>query len=241
METLLLPAYLIVVLAVGVKVFDAVLKWIGTVDYVVPPRWRERRPHLYGVVAIVTVVVLESIVLVAFGGSAVSAAIALTVFVGPIEELSKLLPFWAVRGTQLVRWRVTISAAMTFAVIEAVLYGIVLIITGNILGALLRIIVVTFHVLWTTIALEDALKGRAFVGYLKSSLLHSLYDAPVIMVLVGVSATITVPLTLAGILAVIYMYRRVDGAFGYAYSIGRREIEERRRKTEREECLTSSP
>lgn len=146
---------------------------------------------------------------------------------GFVEEGAKLLPYLR-SGDKLYRWRLTVKVALIFAVIEAVLYGVTLFFSGNILGALLRVVVVMYHVSFTVIALEMALRGSLLSGYLKAALLHTLYDAPVFVTLAALDLS---PLaSILGIAAIVYTYYRVDEAFGLAHRKAREALEERKRK-----------
>jgi len=219
----LLTSYIALAVVIGVKIFVKVMNWLVEVGRMLPAVSR-KRVLFYGFMVFVLVMALELVVVLVFSGSIPRLLVALTFAVGPIEEGVKLLPFLLTRGEKLLRWRIALSTALAFALMEGLLYGVLLILTGNPLGALFRVVVVMFHVAWTAIALEGALNGSLPVGYLKASVLHSLYDAPVLLALAGVGLVVVIPITLVSGVAVLLTYRGINGAFGAAYSLGRATI-----------------
>ncbi len=222
-EALLLASYLIFVIAVGLGVVVRVKGWLADIDRVLPTVGRGTAV-VYGFMAIILAMVLEFIIVLGFGGSSLRLMVALAVGVGPIEEGVKVLPFFLVGGERLVRWRITMNVALTFAIVEGSLYGALLLFNGDLIGALFRVVVIMFHVVWTAVALEGALNGSLPVGYLKASVLHSLYDAPVLLALAGADLVVLIPITLVSGVAVLLTYRGINGAFGAAYSLGRAMI-----------------
>ncbi len=152
--------------------------------------------------------------------------------VGFTEEGSKLIPYFRRSGDVLLRWRLSLKVALSFAIAEAVLYSIGLLIRGNILGIPLRIIVIMFHVSFTAIALQGALWGTAFAGYLKASLLHTFYDAPV-FVLLGLGGDLPVLLTvIISTAGIVYTYHIVDEAFRRPYTLAMERMEEKKREAQ---------
>ncbi len=229
LEVMILVGYVIFVVGIGIKLYSKTDLWMSKLDRITP--FVETYLVIkYGLFAFFFAVVLETLILFLFGsGSPLVLIVALSVGVGFIEEGAKLMPYFISKGKKLYRWHLTIKVALAFALIEAVLYGIMLFFSGNILGALLRIIVVMFHIAFTAIALADVLRGDSLAGYLKASVLHSLYDAPVLLALAESSAVVIAVLS---IVAVVYTYLNVDEAFGSVYAMAKRELEERRRKAQ---------
>ncbi len=109
----------------------------------------------------------------------------LGIFVGPIEEFSKLLPVKMFHEEGWVLWKKTLGTAFFFGLIEAVLYSIMLLIIGVPLMALLRLALVGFHVALTSIAATDLIAEGSWRGYLRASVYHSLYDLPLLVYVGG--------------------------------------------------------
>jgi len=234
---LLVLAYVTLAVFFGVKVFTKTLSWFAETDRAVLPISTASVVG-WGVVAFFLALVMEAVILYSFWERA-AAVVVLAIFVGPIEEGAKLLPFVVKRKEAPARrWSLTVKTAFVFGFIEAVMYFIILFSRGNLLGALFRVIVMMFHVAWTAVALEDALKGSLLRGYLRASLLHGLYDAPMLLLYAGNPAG--APLTVAGIWAIVYLYRSIDGAFKFAVSYAKRSAA-RRREVADSHDLTSSP
>ncbi|WP_297509087.1 PrsW family glutamic-type intramembrane protease [Thermococcus sp.] len=229
LEVMGLIGYVIAVVIVGIKLYFKTDGWMAKVDRVTP--FVETSTVVkYALLAFILALFLEGAILYLFHSESLTVTLlALVLGVGLIEEGAKLLPYLSSRGSELYRWHLTVKVALAFAVIEAVLYGLVLFFSGNIFGALIRIIVVMFHVAFTTIALGDALEGDAVLGYLKASALHSLYDAPVLLAFAGAPVLI---IAVVSVIALIYTYSSVDEAFGRAYAKAKRELEERKRKAQ---------
>ncbi|WP_297499736.1 hypothetical protein [Thermococcus sp.] len=224
-----LVGYVIAVIVVGIKLYFKTDGWMTKVDRITP--FVETSTVVkYAFLAFILALFLEGVILYLFRFESMTAMLlALVIGVGLIEEGAKLLPYFSSKGTELYRWHLTVKVALAFAVIEAVLYGVILFFTGNILGALLRVIVVMFHVAFTAIALGDVLMGDPLLGYMKASALHSLYDAPVLLAFAGIPVLVV---AIVSTVALIYTYSSVDDAFGRAYSRAKRELEERKRKAQ---------
>jgi len=109
----------------------------------------------------------------------------LGIFVGPIEEFSKLLPAKMLHEENWVLWKKTLGTAFFFGLIEAVLYSIMLLVIGAPLMALLRLVLVGFHVALTFIAATELIAGGSWRGYLRASIYHSLYDLPLLVYVGG--------------------------------------------------------
>lgn len=227
-EVMALVVYIVAVVVVGIKLYFRADWWLSKLDRVLPEA-NTGKAAVYAVLAMLAVGVLEVAVMYVLRNSQLLLAIALPLAVGLIEEGAKLLPYFLKGGDTLRRWRFTVKVALVFAIAEALLYGIALLASGNLLGAALRVIVVMFHVTFTAIALASALRGSPIGGYLKASLLHGLYDAPIFSLLTG-NTILIVLMVLLGFGAVAYTYLQVDDAFGIAHSLGERAIEERKRK-----------
>jgi len=227
-EVMALVVYIVAVVVVGVKLYFRADWWVSKLDRVLP-EVNTGKAAAYAVLAILTASILEIVVMYALRNSQILLALAFPLAVGLIEEGAKLLPYFLKKGDALRRWRFTVKVALIFAIVEALLYGIVLLASGNLLGAALRVIVVMFHVTFTAIALASALRGSPIRGYLKASLLHGLYDAPVFSFLAG-NTILTVLMALLGLGAVAYTYLQVDDAFGIAHTLGERAIEERKKE-----------
>ncbi|GAB6134489.1 PrsW family glutamic-type intramembrane protease [Thermococcus prieurii] len=221
---LLVFIYVLLAIFLGVRIFTKTLSWFAETDRTVVPVSTASMVG-WGFLAFFLALILEAIVLYSFRGGT-TAFVLLAILVGPIEEGAKLLPFVAKRKeTPMRRWSLTVKTAFVFGSIEAVMYFLLLISRGNLLGALFRMIVMMFHVAWTAVALEDALRGSLMKGYLRASLLHGLYDAPMLLLYAGNSAG--VPLILAGIWAIVYLYHSIDGAFEFAVSYARKAVARR--------------
>ena len=256
---LLVMIYAFMAIIFGVKIFAKTLSWLAETDRTVFP-FSNLSVIGWGVVAFITALLLEFAVMYPLWGSS-AMFLALALFVGPIEEGAKLLPFLFSREKDtMTRWRLTLKVALFFGIIEALMYFVVLASRGNILGGFLRLIILMFHVAWTAVALESALRGSLLEGYLRASLLHSLYDAPVLLLYFGWGIAGIV--ALGGMWAIFNLYNSLDGAFRFAMDYERRLLERRRAtvgtlnssfqevsgdKTEKEtqeeswENLTSSP
>ncbi|WP_297468906.1 PrsW family glutamic-type intramembrane protease [Thermococcus sp.] len=222
---LVVVAYLLIALIFGVKIFTKTLSWLAETDRAVFPLSNLSIVG-WGVVAFVTAFLLELAVMYPLWGSS-AMFLALALFVGPIEEGAKLLPFVFSRGKdRMTRWRLTLKVALFFGIIEALMYFVVLASRGNILGGFLRLIILMFHVAWTAVALESALQGSLLEGYLRASLLHGLYDAPVLLMPFG--GEIAGLLALGGIWAIIKLYNSIDEAFRFAVDYEKRLLERRR-------------
>ncbi|WP_297416548.1 PrsW family glutamic-type intramembrane protease [Thermococcus sp.] len=229
LEVMGLAAYVIVVIAVGIKLYVKTDGWMTKIDRVTP-FVKTSTVVKYGFLAFILALFLEGVLLFVFRSESTTVMmIALVMGVGFIEEGAKLLSYFSSKGSDMYRWHLTVKVALAFAVVEAILYGLALFFSGNILGALLRIIVVMFHVAFTTIALGDVMRGDPLLGYLKASVLHSLYDAPVLLAIVGAPVLIVV---LISTVALIYTYSSVDDAFGRAYSRAQHELEKRKREAQ---------
>lgn len=223
-SVIMLILYLISALLVGIKLYGKVDNWLSTLDRITPIV-ETGKALKYGFLAFMLAVVLELLALYFIFSDA--GLLFLPLVAGFVEEGVKLFPYLR-GGDELYRWRLTVKVALIFAVIEAVLYGVTLFFSGNILGALLRVVVVMYHVSFTAIALEMALRGSLLSGYLKAALLHTLYDAPVFVTL---AASDLSPLaSILGIVAIVYTYYRVDEAFELAHRKAREALEERKRK-----------
>ncbi len=229
LEVMGLAAYVIAVIVVGIKLYFKTDGWMAKIDRVTP--FVETSTVVkYGFLAFILALFLEGVLLFVFRSESTTVMIiALVMGVGFIEEGAKLLPYFSSKGSEMYRWHLTVKVALAFAVVEAILYGLALFFSGNILGALLRIIVVMFHVAFTTIALGDVMRGDPLLGYLKASVLHSLYDAPVLLAIVGAPVLIVV---LISTVSLIYTYSSVDGAFGRAYNRAQHELEKRKREAQ---------
>jgi hypothetical protein len=222
---ILLGTYLIFAIVVGIKLYPKTDRWLSVLDRITP-EVSTSKALKYGLLAFGGAALIELIALYFSSGA---TFLVLPLIVGFSEEGMKLAPYLS-GGDELYRWRLTTKVALIFAIIEALLYGIALLFSGNVIGALLRLIVVTYHVSFTAIALGGALKGSLVSGYLKASLLHALYDAPVFAMISAPSLSpVIVPL---GIGAVVYTYYRVDEAFGLTHRKARRALEKRKRKAE---------
>jgi hypothetical protein len=221
--------YVAVVALIGIKLYSKVGGWLNKLDPILP-RVRGSDSFKYGVFAFVLAVFIEGIALYLFRGSGLFLGF-FPLVVGFTEEGAKLIPFFASRAGRLYRWRLAVNVAFTFAVIEAILYGLALLFTGNIVGAILRAVVVMYHVAFTVLALESSLRGSPVGGYVGASLLHALYDAPLFVAFFGnnIAVLLTVFLSLG---ALIYTYRKVDEAFGLVFYLVKRELEERKRESE---------
>ncbi|WP_054840825.1 protease PrsW [Thermococcus peptonophilus] len=226
---ILLILYLIFAVFVGVKLYGKTNSWLSELDRITPPIVETGKALKYGFLAFGGAAVLELLVLYPISSDA--GLLFLPLVAGFVEEGAKLSPYLR-GGDELYRWRLTVKVALIFAVIEAVLYGITLFFSGNILGALLRIVVVMYHVSFTAIALEDALKGSLLSGYLKAALLHTLYDAPPVFVTLAISDLSPPLASIMGIAAIVYTYYHVDEAFGVAHRMARRALEERKKKAQ---------
>ena len=236
---ILLLAYVVVAVVVGVVVFRKTISWLADTDRVMPlvPL---STGFKWGFLAFFVALLFESLVLYAFWNTR-EAYVALAVTVGLIEEGAKLVPYAFTRSASgLYRRNLSVKTALAFGIIEGVLYSLFFIASGNVLGAILRAIVVMFHVVWTAMALEKALRGSLLAGYLKAAVMHSLYDAPMLVFLSG-SGVWPVLAALAGIAVLVYAYASIDDVFGFAYTCARREIEERKMLKIEGEGLTSSP
>lgn len=222
---LLIVVYVLIAIGVGIQMFFKTVSWLSETDRTVFPV-----PFYsvlgWGIVAFFTAMVLESLVL-RFSREISTAMLALAIVVGPIEEGAKLLPFVVKQDENaMTRWHLTVRTALFFGIIEALMYFVLLISMGNFFGAILRGVVVMFHVAWTAIALEGALRGSLWDGYLKAALLHCLYDAPIMLIYpLGGLAGLIVPVSIA---ALIYINGAVDDAFGFAVSYARKLVERKR-------------
>ncbi|WP_367884086.1 hypothetical protein [Thermococcus sp. JCM 11816] len=156
----MLILYLISALLVGIKLYGKVDNWLSTLDRITPIV-ETGKALKYGFLAFMLAVVLELLALYFIFSDA--GLLFLPLVAGFVEEGVKLFPYLR-GGDELYRWRLTVKVALIFAVIEAVLYGVTLFFSGNILGALLRVVVVMYHVSFTAIALEMALRGLSPFG-----------------------------------------------------------------------------
>ncbi|MBP1911284.1 hypothetical protein [Thermococcus stetteri] len=224
---ILLVLYLIFAVGVGITLYMKTEGWLSSLDRITPEVGTGKALK-YSLLAFAGAAFFELVVLYLISSNKM-AFLVLPLVAGFVEEGAKLSPYLR-SGDELYRWRLTIKVALIFAVIEAGLYGITLFFSSNVIGALLRVIVVMYHVSFTAIALEGALKGSLFSGYLKAALLHALYDAPVLVTLAVPSLS---PLaSILGIAAIVYTYYSVDEAFGLAYRRAKEALEERKRKAE---------
>jgi len=216
---LLVVGYVLIALVAGVSVFLKTLSWLAETDRIIFPL-PLRSAMGWGILAFLVALALEALALYPFWGTP-TAFLILALVVGPIEEGAKLIPFVAKRNESiLTRWHLTIKTALAFGFIEAVMYFILLVSMGNIIGALFRTIVIMFHVAWTAIALEEALKGSLAWGYLKASLIHSLYDAP--LLLLYTSGALAGVVSLVSVVVLVYLHNSVEGAFEFAVSYARK-------------------
>jgi len=213
MEAVFVVLYALVAVFVGVTVFIKTLSWLPEMDRFTP-FGSSRSAVVWGFLAFIVALTVEGAVLFFFWRTSKALAfVVLAVLVGPIEELSKLIPFIVRRNESLPnRLNLTLKTALTFGVIEGLLYFLALLASGNFIGAFLRLVVIAFHVVWTSFALEKAVKGSLALGYLKASAIHSLYDAPLLLYLAGAGLAV-VPLALVGIAVLIYVYRSLDSTF----------------------------
>ncbi|WP_157722413.1 hypothetical protein [Thermococcus gorgonarius] len=108
-------------------------------------------------------------------------------FVGLIEEGSKLLPLRVRPEGGWRDWKKTVSASLFFGLLEAVFYIFQIAIMGVWVLIPVRLIVLFLHVAWTFIALTVLLVEGKMWGYLLASVLHSLYDIPGLLYLGGIS------------------------------------------------------
>ncbi len=223
---LVVVAYVFIALIFGVRIFMKTPSWLAETNRAVFPVSKLLILG-WGIIAFVTALLLEFAVIYPLWGSS-AMFLALAIFVGPIEEGAKLLPFVFSRCKDtMTRWRLTLKVALFFGIVEALIYFVVLASRGNLIGGFLRLIILMFHVAWTAVALESALRGSLLEGYLRASLLHGLYDAPILLMPFG--GGIAGLLALGGIWAVIKLYNSIDGAFRFAMDYERRLLE--RRKT----------
>ncbi|ASJ08033.1 hypothetical protein A3L11_01840 [Thermococcus siculi] len=230
-EVIVLVLYSIMVLVVGVKLYFRADWWLVKVDRVLP-EVSTGKAAVYAILIMLIAGVLEVAVMYVLQEFQLLLALAFPLVVGLIEEGAKLLPYFLKKGDVLRRWRLTFKVALVFAIAEAVLYGIALLASGNLLGALLRIIVVMFHVAFTSIALASALGGSPVKGYLKASILHGLYDAPIFSVLAE-NNSLSVLMSLLGFGAMVYTYIHINDAFEIVHTIGERAVEERKKEARR--------
>ena len=214
----LVVIYTLLAVVVGIKVFFKTSSWLSKMEGLVPPVPLHSAIG-WGIVAFLLALGFEGLIL--FSSGMTTGMLILTFLVGPIEEGAKLLPFVAKeRESTLVRWHLTIRTALVFGILEALLYFWPLVSMGNLLGAIFRFVVVMFHVVFTAIALEGALRGSLWEGYLKAALLHSLYDAPALLLyIMGDLAGFVAPLSMV---ALIYIHNSVDEVFGSAVNYARR-------------------
>ncbi|AHL23174.1 PrsW family glutamic-type intramembrane protease [Thermococcus nautili] len=234
---LLVVGYVLIALAVGVSVFLKTLSWLAETDRAIFPL-PLRSAMGWGILAFLVALTLEALALYPFWGTP-TALLILALVVGPIEEGAKLIPFIAKKDESvLTRWHLTIKTALAFGFIEAVMYFILLVSMGNIIGALFRTIVIMFHVAWTAIALEEALKGSLAWGYLKAALIHSLYDAP--LLLLYTSGALAGVVSLVSVVVLVYLHNSVDGAFEFAVSYARKAVA-RRNESDAEEYSEETP
>ena len=227
-EVMALVVYLVAVVVVGIKLYLRADWWLSKLERVLP-EVNTGKAAIYAVLAMLAAGVLEVAVMYALRDFQLLLAIVLPLAVGLIEEGAKLLPYFLKKGDALRRWRFTVRVALVFALAEALLYGIGLLASGNLLGAALRVIVVMFHVTFTAIALASTLRGSPIKGYLKASILHGLYDAPAFSILTG-NTLLTILTALLGFGAVVYTYLHANDAFGIAHSLGEKAIEERKKE-----------
>ncbi|WP_457742015.1 hypothetical protein [Thermococcus sp.] len=213
MEVAFVVLYALVAVFVGVTVFIKTLSWFQKMERFTP-FGLSRLAVLWGFLAFIVALAVEGIALFyLWRTSKALAFIALAILVGPIEEFSKLMPFIFRRSEGLpLRLTLTLKTALAFGVIEGLLYFLALLASGNLVGAFLRLVVITFHVVWTSFALEKAVKGSLVLGYLKASVVHSLYDAPLLLYLAGAGPAV-VPLVLIGIVVLVYVYKDLDSIF----------------------------
>ncbi|EEB74345.1 hypothetical protein [Thermococcus sp. AM4] len=136
---------------------------------------------LLGLLAILVASIMEFPFLIS---NSLAGFFLLGIFVGPIEEFSKLLPVKLYREEKWKLWKKTIGAAFFFGLIEGSLYALILLIVGEHLMALYRVFLVAFHVALTFVTVTHYLVKESWSGYLRASLYHSLYDLP-LLVFVG--------------------------------------------------------
>jgi len=239
----LVTLYLLAAVVIGIKVFTRTISWLPETDRVMP-MVSLSKGFAWGVLAVLVAIAVEGAVLYAFWGSAMAFAI-LAIIVGPIEEGAKLIPYFAKGGeSKLYRWNLTIKTALAFGIIEGIGYFLLLFFSGNPIGAFVRLIVIAYHVVWTAIALELALTGDPVLGYLKAALIHSLYDAPAMLLMAG-AGPVAGAMAIVSLGVLIYVYRASEASFRFAYDYARRIIEERRKAEEERlrslENFTSSP
>ncbi|WP_048811305.1 hypothetical protein [Thermococcus gammatolerans] len=236
LSLLLLLGYVLLVVVLGSIMLIRGLSWFERLDRVLP-MVSERRCFAYGFVAVVVAVIVElsgffllkeAIASGTMHSSLLLASI-VVLLIGFAEEGAKLIPFVVEKGDTLTRWRFAVRGAFYFGIIEAVLYAFNLLMMGNLIAALLRFLVIMVHVVLTAIALESAIvNGSLRGGYVKASLLHAIYDAPVIFAFLGAgdALILIVPLAMAGFALLFSSLNRV---FEVAYVLGKRKIEERRK------------
>ncbi|ASJ02535.1 hypothetical protein A3L09_04325 [Thermococcus profundus] len=171
-----------------------------------PMKWRTIS-FLLGLMAVLVASLLEFpfIAPLKFGEKSASlfALFLLGMAVGPIEEFSKLLPVKIFHEELWVLWKKAVGTAFFFGLIEAVLYSIVLTVAGEPVMALLRFVLVGFHVALTAISATILLVEGSWGGYIRASVYHSLYDLPVLLFAGGYTGPLLYALMLVGVVAII--------------------------------------
>lgn len=219
MIEILIALYIAVALGGGVAIFLKTRTWISRTEPIVPIV-RTRDAFLYGLLSIILAVVGEVIIMGFSYLLGFSIFLGLAVGVGFIEEGAKLLPYAINQRDALKAWAMATKAAFFFGLLET------LALFPNVFAMLLRIPVIMLHVALTAIALQGYLEGSPIKSYLKASILHSLYDAPILL-FIGQNSLATTAV-LPGVLSIAVIYRSVDEAFHLAYSKAKKEIEERK-------------
>ncbi len=145
--------------------------------------------------------------------------------IGFVEESLKLSPALILlrKRAKYSAWKLTIGAAMMFALFESLSYIAASIITPGLRSSqislfMVRFIVIVFHMMWTAVPLSYLLYGRkswALMGWLFAVLAHSAYDYPVLAILGGESrGTVTASAVLAIVFVILLrsaVARALDG------------------------------
>lgn len=167
--------------------------------------WKAKS-FLHGLLALLVASLLEMPLLGLFAVNKLIGALLLGIFVGPIEEGSKLLPLKVLPEGGWRDWRKTIGAAFFLGVIEGILYMIELAALGEWRLIPIRFLVMFLHVIWTFIALTVWMAEGKLWGYFLASALHSLYDLPGLAYAGGVSGAYFKAACVGGLLSLITMF-----------------------------------
>lgn len=151
----------------------------------------------------------------------------LGIFVGPIEEFSKLLPAKIYREEKWVLWKKTLGTAFFFGLLEGSLYALILLIVGQPLMAIYRIFLVAIHVALTFITATHYLARGSWTGYIRASIYHSLYDLPVLLRSAGYTGPLLKLLMALGILMIALAIIDVLKTYPLISGLVPREEEER--------------